>query len=150
MNPVALLVGVGAAFLALDHIFRKKKVFISYYYEENNQYKNLLKAWDKNKRFDISFLDTSVNVSVQSEDESVIKRVISRKIRGSDVVLVIVGKKTHQREWVCWEIEKAVQLGKKVVAVKIHRSYQSPKELFSVGAHWVSTFSPEAISQAIT
>lgn len=150
MHPVTLLLGAGAALLAFGRFIRKKRVFISYYYDENNQYKNLLKAWDKNKRFDVSFIDTSVDVSIRSKDASVIKRAISRKIGESDIVLVIVGKKTHKRNWVRWEIEKATQLGKKVVAVKIHRSYKSPPELLSIGAHWISSFSPEAISKAIT
>jgi hypothetical protein len=149
MYPLALFVGAGAVLLALGRIFRKKKVFVSYYYDENNQYKNLLKAWDKNDRFDISFVDTSVDVSIRSKNESVIKRAISRKISESDIVLVIIGKKTHQRKWVRWEIEKAAQLGKKIVAVKIRRSYQSPPELLSIGAHWIASFSPEAISEAI-
>jgi len=46
----------------------KKKVFISYDYDHDKHYKNLLLAWDKNSEFDFSFYDTSVDVSVDSTD----------------------------------------------------------------------------------
>lgn len=148
MFPQAFLLGLGAIW-ALSGLLRKKKVFISYYYDESNQYKNLLKAWVRNNRFEVSFVDTSVDVSIRSENDAAIKRAIARRIGLSDMVLVIVGKKTHQREWVRWEIEKATQLGKKIVAVKIRRNYRSPPELLSIGTHWIESFSAEAISKAI-
>ena len=42
----------------------KKKVFISYDYNNEKKYKNLLLAWDANSYFDFSFEDISVDVSI--------------------------------------------------------------------------------------
>lgn len=95
----------------------KKKIFISYDYDNDKHYKNLLLAWDKNNEFDFSFYDTSVDVSVDSTDATAISRVISARINNSTYFLCIVGKHTHKSDWVAWEISKAVELKKKIVAV---------------------------------
>ena len=63
----------------------KKSIFISYDYDNDRAYKNLLLAWDKNSDFDFGFNDQSADVSIDSTDASVIKRAISAKINGSAV-----------------------------------------------------------------
>lgn len=39
-------------------------VFISYDYDNDRHYKNLLVAWSKNTSFNLEFYDSSVDVSV--------------------------------------------------------------------------------------
>jgi hypothetical protein len=127
----------------------KKDVFISYDYKNDRHYKNLLLAWDANDDFDFSIYDNSADVSINSDDASAIKRAISRKINEATYFLVIVGEETYTRDWVCWEIEKAVELGKRIVAVKTDRENISPDELLGVGASWAMSFTFESISSAI-
>ena len=88
----------------------KKTIFISYDYDYDKHWKTLLVAWDKNGEFDFTFYDASVDVSVNSTEAAVIKRVISARIKGATRFLCIVGKHTHKSAWVNWEIEKAVEL----------------------------------------
>jgi len=127
----------------------KKKVFISYDYDNDKHYKNLLLAWDANKEFDFYLYDQSVDVSVNSTDAAAIKRVISARINESTYFLCIVGKQTHKSGWVAWEIGKAVELKKKIVAVKIDRSYDTPTGLYGVGASWALSFTFDAIKKAL-
>ncbi|MBC7323290.1 MAG: TIR domain-containing protein [Acetomicrobium sp.] len=127
----------------------KKKVFISYDYDHDKHYKNLLLAWDKNKQFDFYLYDQSVDVSVDSTDAAAIKRVISARINASTYFLCIVGKHTHKSAWVAWEIDKAVGLGKKIVAVKTDRSNTTPAGLYGVGASWAMSFTFVSIKNAI-
>ena len=127
----------------------KKKVFVSYDYDKDKHYKNLLLAWDGNKLFDFSIRDHSADVSINSIDATAIKRVISRYINESTYFLIIVGEKTHKSTWVKWEIEKAVELGKKIVAVKTDRENISPDALLGIGASWAMSFTYDAISKAI-
>lgn len=51
----------------------KKKIFISYDYDNDKKSKNLLKAWDANENFDFSFSDQSADVSINSTNASTIK-----------------------------------------------------------------------------
>ena len=127
----------------------KKKVFISYDYDNDKTYKNLLLAWDANSEFDFSLDDTSADVSINSTDAAAIKRAISAKINNSTYFLCIIGKKTYKSAWVKWEISKAVELGKKIVAVKIDSTNTSPDEILG-GASWAMSFSFESIKTAIS
>ncbi len=127
----------------------KKTVFISYDYDNDKHYKNLLVAWDANKEFDFSFYDASVDVSVDSDDAAAIKRVISARINNATHFLCIVGEKTHKSEWVAWEIGKAVELKKKMVAVKTEKDNTTLTELYGVGAAWALAFTFASIKKAL-
>jgi len=126
-----------------------KKVFISYDYDNDKHYKNLLLAWDKNSEFDFSLYDQSVDVSVDSTDAAVIKRVISNRINNSTYFLCLIGKKTHKSSWIKWEIKKAIELKKKLVAVKTDSTNTSPDEIVGVGATWALSFTFDSITKAI-
>ncbi|MFJ7842033.1 TIR domain-containing protein [Lysinibacillus sphaericus] len=129
-----------------------KKIFISYHSDkEGTNHKNLLVAWSKNDNghFDIKFDDTSVGVSINSTNAAYIKTVITNKIKESPVFLALVGENTHNSEWCKWEIDKAIELKKKIVAVKINKSYESPSNLLGIGATWAMSFTYEAIKKAI-
>ena len=128
----------------------KKKIFISYDYENDGYWKNLLVAWDANSLFDFSFNDTSVDVSVDSTNAAAIKRAISARINNATYFLCIVGKKTHKSGWVKWEIEKAVDLKKKLVAVKTDSDNTSPDALVGVGASWAMSFTFDSTRKAIS
>lgn len=127
----------------------KKTVFISYDYDNDKHYKNLLVAWDANKEFDFSFYDASVDVSVDSDDATAIKRVISARINNATHFLCIVGEKTHKSKWVAWEIDKAVELKKKMVAVKTAKDNTTPPGLYGVGATWALSFTFAGIKKAL-
>ena len=127
----------------------KKKLFISFDYDNDRHYKNLLVAWDKNELFDFSFSDASITVPVNSDKAAPIKRVISHRIASSPRFLCIVGKKTHRSLWVAWEIDKAVQLKRRIIAVKTDRSNITPVGLYGVGATWAMSFTFESIKNAI-
>ena len=108
----------------------KKAIFISYDYDNDKHWKNLLVAWDKNGEFDFTFYDASVDVSVDSTDAAAIKRVISARINSAKRFLCIVGEHTHKSGWVKWEIEKAVELKRKLIAVKTDTENTSPDAIF--------------------
>jgi hypothetical protein len=43
-----------------------KTIFISFDYDNDSRYKNMLLAWDKNKEFDFRFYDGSLRVDINS------------------------------------------------------------------------------------
>jgi hypothetical protein len=50
------------------------------------------------------------------KDET-IKRLLRMKISWSSTVVVLIGRDTHSRPWVNWEIEQAAKQGKRIVGV---------------------------------
>ncbi|MBL1150317.1 MAG: TIR-like domain-containing protein [Armatimonadetes bacterium] len=127
----------------------KPKIFISYDYDNDKHYKNMLLAWDKNGEFDFAFSDHSADVSIQSTDAEVIKRAISAKINSATYFLCIVGSKTSGSGWVAWEIEKAKELRKKIVAVKTASDNKTPSGLLNAGASWAMSFTFDATKKTI-
>ena len=127
----------------------KKKIFVSYDYDNDRHYKNLLLAWDRNREFDFGFSDQSADVSIQSTNATAIKRAISAKINGATYFLCLVGEKTYKSIWVAWEIEKAKELRKRLVAVKISHRNATPTGLLGARASWAMSFTFDAIRDAI-
>lgn len=127
----------------------KPKLFISYDYDNDKHYKNMLLAWDKNDEFDFAFSDHSADVSIQSTNAEAIKRAISAKINSAAHFLCLVGSKTNNSGWVAWEIEKAKELKKKLVAVKIDSGNTTPSGLLNSGASWAMSFTFDAIKKAV-
>lgn len=127
----------------------KKKIFVSFDYDRDKHYKRLLEAWDANNNFDFKFSDQSITEPINSSNASVIKAGITKKLSSSTHLLVLVGQFTYTSEWVCWEIDKAKELGLKIIGVKINNSYISPSPLLNCGAKWARSFNQESILSAL-
>lgn len=136
----------------------KKKVFVSFDYDDDKNYKNLLKAWDANPDFEFSFSDLS-SAYIKTTDVDVVKQVLSRKINEATYTLVIVGenankqhkdhKKIGYENWINYEIAKSKEHRNKLIGVKIDRKYESPDELLNSGAEWALSFTQLAIVNAL-
>lgn len=49
--------------------------------------------------------------------DQTIKRLLQMKMRWASQVIVVIGKETHSRPWVNWEIKVAHDLGKPIIGV---------------------------------
>ena len=127
----------------------KRKIFVSYDYDNDRDYKSLLLAWNENREFDFSFSDQSADISIQSTNAVAIKRAISAKINASTCFLCLVGEEASESDWITWEIDKAKELRKKLVAVKIDSRNVTPDGLLGAGASWAMSFTFNAIKDAI-
>lgn len=137
---------------------RPKKVFISFDFDHDRNYRYLLSALKENSGSKIEFEDLTPS-EIQSYDVGRIKAVLTSRIKDSSYTLVIVGKhansyhpdraKIGTRNWQWWEIEKSKEEGKKFIAVKIERSNASPEPLKNVGTKWAHSFNVDAILKAI-
>lgn len=84
--------------------------------------------------------------------DAVIRRLLRMKISWSGTVVVLVGKDTHNRPWVDWEINEAHEQGKRIVGVYTHGGKQSeiPEALEKYGSAivgWRSSSIMAAIDQ---
>jgi len=95
---------------------RKPRVFVSFHSKDRHA-KELLVAQAKNKNMDLQFSDQSPSKSFNSKW----KRRMKPRIQRASTTMVMVGKDTHKRPAVKWEIEQSRKAGNKVVAVQIHK-----------------------------
>lgn len=99
-----------------------KNIFISHHHKDDASVDGLTTLL-KGKEYDIR--NSSIRVRPENKDrieknqinENVLKRLLRMKMRWASQLVVIIGKETHQRYWVNWEIEAAHQLGKPIVGV---------------------------------
>ena len=127
----------------------KNKVFIAYDYDCDKAAKDRLLGWDANKEFVFSSYDRSLDVAVDSEQAAVVKQELAARIGDSSHFLCIVGKATYHSAWMAWEIRKAIELKKKLVAVKTDSTHNSPTAMQGVGASWSTTFNFDSIKKAM-
>lgn len=136
----------------------KKKVFVSFDYENDKRYKFLLQAWDANKQFEFSFADQSSR-EISSNNVGRVKAGLTRRINSARYTLVIIGKEANKlhrdrkligyRNWINFEIDKSKTNGNKLVGVKISKSYESPECLLNSGATWAMSFTEQAVVKAL-
>jgi len=137
---------------------KRKKIFISFNYTDDNRYRNLLNALAKNTNSPVEFEDYTPS-EIKSYDVGRIKAALTRRIKDSDYTLVIIGENANQRHpdymkigtrnWQWWEIEKATEEGHKFIAVKIQNAHPTPDPLKNRGATWARSYNVEAIAKAI-
>ena len=96
----------------------KKRVFISFAHEDRAQVDGL-RLLNANDAFDIEFYDESVRTAVDSESKAYIRKVIREKINRSSVTVCMIGKRTHDSEWVDWELEESDSKGNTIIAMAL-------------------------------
>lgn len=129
----------------------KTKVFVSYDHSEDAHYKRLLQAWDANPDFDFEFDSRGPNVAISSNDAAVVKASLTKMMKDSTHLLVLVGAKSHESDWMKWEIDRAKQSDTKLklAAIKLEKSNVSPDGLLNVGTAWATSFERDRIVEAL-
>jgi hypothetical protein len=136
----------------------KKKIFVSFDYDNDKRYKYLLQAWDANPDFDFYFNDMTPD-EINTWDIGRIKASLTRQINSATHTLIIIGQYAnslhpkHQeigyRNWINFEIAKSKEARNKIVGIKLDASYSSPVELLNSGASWAMSFTRDEIIKAL-
>ncbi len=113
---------------------RVRRLFLSFHYEDREQVAGFrLMAHGPNSSVD--FYDGSVRSAVNSEQSSYIRQAIREKISKCSVVVCLIGNGTAWRDWVDWELQTAVDLGKGICGYRLKGSRgQTPDILRRIGA----------------
>lgn len=99
-----------------------KNVFVSHHHKDDASVDGLTKMLSgKGYRIRNSSIRVKPENQRRLEQNKVSDRTIARllrmKMRWAGQVIVVIGKETHQRRWVDWEIKVAHQLGKPIIGV---------------------------------
>lgn len=101
-----------------------KNVFISHHHADDD---HVTKLTDMLGRAGFQLRNSSIRAKPANQDrlnkglikDAVLKRLLRMKMSWASTVVVLIGKETHARPWVNWEIEQAKELGKRVVGVYV-------------------------------
>lgn len=104
----------------------RRNTFLSFDSDDMNEV-NLLRAHAKNEKSEIEFIDRSVKEAINSDRDEYVKQKITERIRQCTQTVVYITETTHSSDWVKWEVEKSLQLGKGVIAV--HKGDVPPSKI---------------------
>lgn len=101
---------------------KRRHVFISHHHADDEAVTALTSLLSK-RGYDIR--NSSIRAKPANQErlknglirDEVLRRLLRMKISWAGTVVVLIGKETHSRPWVNWEIEKANELGKRIVGV---------------------------------
>ena len=101
---------------------KRLHVFISHYHKDDAGVGNLTDLF-KGRGYDVR--NSSIRANPDNQErlnkglvkEETIRRLLRMKISWAGAVVVLIGKNTHTRRWVNWEIEQAHKQGKHIVGV---------------------------------
>ena len=103
-------------------INRTKNVFISHHHKDDAQVDKLTNLLKDNG---YSIRNSSIRAKPANQKrldrglvkDATIKRLLRMKMSWAGTAMVLVGKETHSRPWVNWEVKQAHKLGKNIVGV---------------------------------
>jgi|GEM_PF-1101802 len=126
----------------------QRRLFLSFHAEDRSQVNGFrLMAYSPNSPVD--FYDGSVRTAINSLQSAYIRATIREKIGRCSVVVCLIGNGTAWRDWVDWELETAVELGKGVCGVRLKGSVgRTPEVLGRMGAP-IAQWDQEQIVAAI-
>lgn len=102
----------------------EKNVFISHYGKDDEHIAKLKSLLSDNGYI---LKNSSIDSSKPNDasNPEYIKSLLRDRIRWAGTTMVLIGEKTHTREWVNWEIEQANQMGKRIVGVFLNGASDS-------------------------
>lgn len=136
----------------------KKKVFVSFDYDNDKNYKNLLAAWSANPDFEFEFHDHTPT-EIQTSDISRVKAGLTTKINQATHTIVLIGKeinKLHKDRadigydnWQHFEIAKSKESNNKIVYVKLSSTHNLPTNYSGCTYKIVCGFTEAGILKAL-
>jgi len=105
-------------------------VFISHHHRDDAEVSNLTDLLSR-RGYDIR--NSSIRAKPANQErldrglvkDSTIQRLLRMKISWAGTIVVLIGKETHSRPWVDWEIAEANRQGKRIVGVWAHGAQES-------------------------
>jgi hypothetical protein len=102
---------------------KRRHVFISHHHKDDEHVDNVTNLLHKrgddirNSSWRQLKPENQQRLKEKRVSDEVIRRYLRRKISWAGTVVVLIGKDTHSRPWVNWEIEEANRQGKRIVGV---------------------------------
>ena len=101
---------------------KKHNVFISHHHKDDTHVDKLTMLLKKNG---CDIRNSSIRAKPANQDrlnrglvkDATIRRLLRMKMTWAGTVVVLVGKETHTRSWVDWEIKEAKRQGKNIIGV---------------------------------
>jgi hypothetical protein len=134
---------------------KRKHVFVSHHHKDDAGVDKLTKLL-AGRGYDIRNSSIRAKASNQARldrglvSDETIRRLLRRKISWAGKVIVLIGKETHKRPWVNWEIDQAQKQGKAIIGIFEHGGTNAdvPSNLKKYASELVA-WNPDSIIAAL-
>lgn len=92
-------------------------VFISHSWDHVADLMNLRRLLENRGYFHVNFMETPPHDPINSINSTYVKSVIRGHLRDSDVVIGMAGVYASYSEWMKWELDTSIELGKPILGV---------------------------------
>lgn len=133
----------------------RRHVFISHHHADDE---HVTKLTDSLSRKGYEIRNSSIRAKPANKErlakglvsDRAIERLLRIKMRWASTVIVLIGKETHARRWVNWEIQKAHELGKRIIGVFTRGGTKAdiPPAFEKYGSDLVA-WNPDAVIDAV-
>lgn len=83
------------------------KIFISHSWSYTEDLEALQKLLNARGYFNVTFLEATKKIPIDSENAAYVKTVLKARILQSDIVLALAGLYATHSDWMIWELETA-------------------------------------------
>lgn len=97
---------------------KEKNVFISHYNKDDEHIANLKNLLQK-KGYTIKNSSIDSTKPNEAQNPEYIKSLLRSRIAWAGTTIVLIGSKTHTREWVNYEIDQSAKSGNRIVGIYI-------------------------------
>ena len=95
-----------------------RRIFLSFDHDDKLQVQGFkLMQWNPNLEFE--FTSRDLLTPVNSENPDYIRAQIRERMKGTSCIVVLLGQRTAQKEWVDFEIREALSEGKGVLGIRL-------------------------------
>ncbi|RYF11363.1 MAG: TIR domain-containing protein [Flavobacteriales bacterium] len=100
---------------------KKHNVFISHYFKDDDKVQDIKRRLIE-RNYDVRnfSVDSTKHKDGRTPVPEVIQRYLKMRIKASSTFVCLIGPDTHTRPWVNFEIQEAIDQGKKVIGVFTH------------------------------
>lgn len=127
----------------------RKNIFISHAWNYNHDYCTIIEWLDRSP---ILYHNYSVprHDPVDANNTLKLKKALTEQIKHASIVIIIAGMYASYSNWIQYEIDEAVRMGKKIIAIKPRGNERLPLAI-QMAAHktvnWNSTSLVDAVKE---
>jgi len=99
-----------------------RRVFFSFHFDRDHWRANQVRnSWlTQDDQESAGYIDAADWEDLKRQGDAAIKRWIRSQMDSTSVVVVLIGTKTSERDWVKFEIKEALKEDKGIVGVRVH------------------------------
>lgn len=105
------------------------RLMISHSWNYSQQYNTIVSWLESTTYFKWSNHSISADNPVDSTTKSALRTKLTNQIRGCNAIIIVSGMYTVYSEWIDYEINEAVRMGKPIIGILPWGSERTPKKI---------------------